>query len=95
VVVTSARSGRGLEELAAAAARHRGHLEAGGLGGRLRASRAARRIVRALAELMVERASGGGAGSKPLAELAAEVAAGRLSELEAAGRLLSRSGPRS
>ena len=88
MVVTSARSGGGLDELAAAAARHREHLAAGGLGQKLRTSRAARRITRALAELMVERASDDGAGSKLLAELAARTAGGEISERDAARRLL-------
>ena len=88
VVVTSARSGQGVAELAAAVDSHREHLETGTLGDQLRRARAARRITRALAELMVERASGGGPGSQRLAELAAAAAAGEISELTAARRLL-------
>ncbi len=88
VTVTSARTGAGVAELAAAVSRHREHLDAGNLRETLREARAARRITRALAELMVARAAGQGPGSSLLSELAAQAAAGQISEVEAARRLL-------
>ncbi|MHC4914734.1 MAG: methylmalonyl Co-A mutase-associated GTPase MeaB [Planctomycetota bacterium] len=88
VTVTSARTGAGVPELAAAVSEHRRHLEAGGLREALREARAARRITRALAELMAARASGEGPAAERLGELAAQTSAGQISELEAARRLL-------
>jgi len=88
VVTTSARSGQGVSELAEALTLHRRHLDDDALGARLREARAARRITRALAELMTERAAAGGPGAPDLRELAAAAAAGKISVPTAARRLL-------
>jgi len=89
VVATSARTGEGVGELAGALEAHREQLAAGGIGDRLRAARAARRITRALAELVVERAASAEAGDSQLSELAAAAAAGEISVLRAAAQILA------
>jgi GTPase len=88
VVATSARNGQGVTELAKALSLHREHLEEESLGARLRETRTARRITRALAQLMTERAAAG-PGTPALAELAAAAAAGEISVQAAARRLLN------
>jgi putative protein kinase ArgK-like GTPase of G3E family len=87
-VVTSARDGRGIAELAGALESHRRHLAGEGPGGALRAARAARRIARALAERLAERAVCGAKCRARLGKLAAAVAAGEISEWQAAERLM-------
>lgn len=88
VIATSARTGEGVSELAAALKSHRGHLAEEDLGDELRRARAARRIRRALAELLTERAAGSGSGTQRLSELATAAAAGEISEFAAAQILI-------
>jgi LAO/AO transport system kinase len=90
-VVTSARTGRGVAELAGSLGAHRAHLDSSGAGPALRAARAARRIARIAAEVLAERAVAGPAAAR-LAEVARVATAGRLSESEAARRLLAAGG---
>jgi LAO/AO transport system kinase len=94
VVATSARTGLGVGELAAAIEAHRAHLAEGGRGAALRAARAARRIMRALAEKLAERAVCDGKCKAQLGRLAAAVAAGELSEWQAAEKLVPKAPPR-
>jgi len=89
VMATSARTGDGVAELAAAITSHHEHLAREGLGQELRRVRAARRIRRTLAELLTERAAGGASGTKRLSELAAAAAAGQISEFQAAQTLIN------
>ncbi len=93
VVATSARTNEGVDELAETLEMHHRHLDETGLGNRLRTARAARRITRALAELMIERAAGDGSESSELIELAGSAAAGEISVLRAARLLLKAAGP--
>ena len=88
IIAASARTGQGVAELAAAVERHRRHLAEGGRGQVLRAARAARRVLRALAERLAERAVCDGKCRAQLGRLAAAVAAGELSEWQAAERLV-------
>ncbi len=94
VIATSARTGEGVAELAAALESHCGHLAEDNLGEELRRARAARRIRRALAELLTERAAGSGSGTQRLKELAAAAAAGEISEMGAARILAEEEDPK-
>jgi putative protein kinase ArgK-like GTPase of G3E family len=91
-VVTSARSGQGVAELALALDAHRAHLDSSGAGPELRRARAARRIARIAAEVLAERALAGPAAAR-LADLALQASRGAISETEAARRLLETGEP--
>jgi LAO/AO transport system kinase len=82
------RAGEGVRELAKAIESHRQYLATGERGRALRAARAGRRILRALAERLAEEASCEGACRTELRRLAAAVAAGKMSEWGAAGELM-------
>ena len=91
IVPTSARTGEGIVELVAAVQSHRRHLAEDGRGEALRAARASRRILRALAERLAAEAGCEGSCRLELGKLAAAVASGAMSEWHAAGELLGTS----
>ncbi|HOX07419.1 MAG TPA: methylmalonyl Co-A mutase-associated GTPase MeaB [Planctomycetota bacterium] len=88
IVATSARTGEGVRELAAAIESHRRYLAEGGRGPALRRARAGRRILRAMMERLSAEAECQGACRTGLRKLSAAVAAGKMSEWQAAGELL-------
>lgn len=88
VLKTVARDGRGIPELMAALARHRGFLETTAAGSARRRARAAERLLATAAQMLLERLRDQARHDGRLDRLAAEVAARRLDVYSAAEALL-------